>query len=93
MSNSEVMNIICDSWKKYDELVNSVGQYDPCKLLYAQCIVNDINVVSFDIVCCIVILWPVTRCGFTKFRKIMEHSKFFSSEYAKIGLQNKQSPQ
>jgi hypothetical protein len=48
MSNSEVMNIICDSWKKYDELVNSIGQYDPCQLLYAQCMVNDINVVSFD---------------------------------------------
>lgn len=48
MSNSKIMNTICDSWKKYDELVNSVGQYDPCKLLYAQCIVNDINVVSFD---------------------------------------------
>jgi len=48
MSNSEVMNIICDSWKNYDELVNISEQYDPCQLLYAQCMINGINIVSFD---------------------------------------------
>jgi len=52
MSESRTMDIICNSWVEYDKLVKTnypgVSKYDACRLLYAQCMENNIDIVSFD---------------------------------------------
>lgn len=53
MSDSKSMDIICNSWVDYDKLSESnysrhLGKYDPCRLLYAQCMQNGIKTESFD---------------------------------------------
>lgn len=51
MSESKIMDIICNSWLEYDKLTQTnyegVSKYDACRLLYAQCIENGIDIVSF----------------------------------------------
>lgn len=53
MSDSKTMDVICNAWNDYIKLVNTNhamqhGQFNACRLLYAQCLENDIDIVSFD---------------------------------------------
>ena len=54
MSESKTMDIICNSWIDYDKLIDTnysgvgKGKYDACGLLYARCMENNIDIVSFD---------------------------------------------
>ena len=52
MSGSKTMDTICNSWIDYDKLVETnysgSSKYDACRLLYAQCMKNGIDIVSFD---------------------------------------------
>ena len=52
MSDSKTMDVVCNSWVDYDKLVETnypgAGKYDACRLLYAQCMENGIDTVSFD---------------------------------------------
>jgi hypothetical protein len=53
LSNSSTMDILCDVYNNYSELSktshgNHLSKYDACRLLYAQCMENNIEVKSFD---------------------------------------------
>lgn len=53
MSDSKTMDVICNSWNSYIELVNTNhsmqhGKFNSCRLLYSQCLENGIDIVSFD---------------------------------------------
>ena len=49
------MDVICDTWANFenaaalevgrdDKAVDGLPKYDNCRLLYAQCVLNDVNV-------------------------------------------------
>ena len=52
MSDSKTMDVICRTWNDYIKLVNTNhsmqhGKFNACRLLYSQCLENNIDIVSF----------------------------------------------
>jgi hypothetical protein len=53
LSSYDNMKIVCDSWLNYQELVNTnysthLPIMDACRLVYAQCMINNIHLDTFD---------------------------------------------
>lgn len=53
LSSPVVMKIVCESWLNYHKLVKSdyslhMSRLDACRLVYSQCVLNNINIKTFD---------------------------------------------
>lgn len=52
LGNSKTMDILCNCWEDYGKLAETnhsinYGKYDACRMMYAQCIENQIRIQSF----------------------------------------------
>lgn len=53
LSSSKNMKIICESWLNFNQLVSTdyslhMARLDACRLVYSQCILNNIKIDTFD---------------------------------------------
>ena len=53
LSSSSIMKIVCESWLNFNQLVNTdyslhMARLDACRLVYSQCILNNIKIDTFD---------------------------------------------
>lgn len=53
LSSSDIMKIVCESWLNFNELVNTdyslhMSRLDACRLVYSQCVLNNIKISTFD---------------------------------------------
>lgn len=53
LSSQKNMKIVCESWLNYHKLLESdysldMSRFDACRLVYSQCILNNIKIESFD---------------------------------------------
>lgn len=53
LSSSKNMKVVCDSWINFNQLVNTdyslhMSRLDACRLVYSQCILNNIKIETFD---------------------------------------------
>ena len=53
VSSSSIMKTVCESWLNFNQLVNTdyslhMARLDACRLVYSQCVLNNIKVDTFD---------------------------------------------
>jgi hypothetical protein len=53
LSSPKIMKIVCETWLNYKELLETnyslhMSKFDACRLVYSQCVLNNIKIESFD---------------------------------------------
>lgn len=53
LSSPKIMKIVCESWLNYKKLLDTnyslhMSRFDACRLVYSQCMLNNIKIESFD---------------------------------------------
>jgi hypothetical protein len=53
LSSSSIMKTVCESWLNFNQLVNTdyslhMARLDACRLVYSQCVLNNIKIDTFD---------------------------------------------
>ena len=53
LSSSSIMKIVCESWLNFNQLVGTdyslhMARLDACRLVYSQCVLNNIKIDTFD---------------------------------------------
>lgn len=53
LSSSKNMKIVCESWLNFGQLIQTdfslhMSRLDACRLVYSQCVLNNINIDTFD---------------------------------------------
>jgi len=53
LSSSSIMKTVCESWLNFNQLVNTdyslhMAKLDACRLVYSQCVLNNIKIDTFD---------------------------------------------